>query len=196
MSERRSERLAPPVAHFPGLRQRALRGTLYSSLSLRRHSTIDEARPVNATPQPMTDSSNWIWFALGSALFAGLTALFGKLGVASIDSNVATLIRTVIIGVLVAGIVIARGASWKATGSIPLSTWVFLALSGVATGLSWLCYYRALQIGPVSKVAPVDKLSIVFAIAFSALFLGEPLTLPVLVGAILMTAGAVIIIVF
>jgi bacterial/archaeal transporter family protein len=142
----------------------------------------------------MTGSNSWIWFALGSAFFAGLTALFGKLGVAAIDSNVATLIRTVIIAILIAGIVLARSPMSRPVGEIPPSTWLFLTLSAVATGLSWLCYYKALQIGPVSKVAPVDKLSIVFAIAFGALVLGEPLSWSVVCGALLMVAGAVIII--
>jgi transporter family protein len=143
----------------------------------------------------MTTSAHWVWFAIGSAFFAGLTALFGKLGVASIDSNLATLIRTLIIGLLAAGIVAARG-SWRFNAPISASTWLFLLLSGVATGLSWLCYYRALQIGPVSKVAPIDKLSIVFAIVLGVVVLGEPLTLSVVAGGVLMVAGAAIIILF
>lgn len=137
----------------------------------------------------------WILFALGSAFFAGLTAFFGKLGVASIDSNLATFIRTLIIAVMTAGIVLARH-EWKPLSAISASAWLLLLLSGAATGLSWLCYYRALQLGPISKVAPIDKLSIVFAIALGLVFLGEPLSLPLAIGAGLILTGAVVIVIF
>jgi transporter family protein len=137
----------------------------------------------------------WILFALGSAFFAGLTAFFGKLGVASVDSNLATFLRTLIIAVMTTGILFARH-EWKPLSGIPSSAWLFLVLSGAATGLSWLCYYRALQLGPVSKVAPIDKLSIVFAIALGIVFLGEPLSAPLVVGACLILTGAIVIVVF
>jgi transporter family protein len=139
--------------------------------------------------------SNWLVFALGSAFFAALTALLGKLGVAGLNSNLATLIRTVVIVAVTAAIISWRG-EWQRPGAISVSSLVYLMLSGVATGLSWLCYYRALQLAPVSKVAPVDKLSVVLAILFGVLFLGETLTWPVAIGGLLIAAGSVVIIAF
>jgi len=101
----------------------------------------------------MSPQSNWITFALASAVFAALTALFGKLGVVGLNSNLATFIRTVVILAVIGGIVSLRG-EWQNPASISARSWLFLVLSAIATGLSWLCYYRALQLGPVSKVAP------------------------------------------
>jgi bacterial/archaeal transporter family protein len=106
---------------------------------------------------------SWAWFALGSAFFAALTAMFGKLGVANINTNLATFIRILIILSLTAAIVSIRH-EWQKPQSISSETWLFLILSGITTGLSWLCYYRALQTGSLSKVAPIDKLSVVIAI--------------------------------
>jgi len=143
----------------------------------------------------MNGNANWILFALGSAFFAALTALFGKLGVAGINSNLATLIRTVVIISVTAGIITLRG-EWQRPGHIGATSWVYLVLSGIATGLSWLCYYRALQLGPVTKVAPVDKLSVALSILFGVLFVGETLTWPVALGGLLILAGSVVIIVF
>jgi len=143
----------------------------------------------------MNVNSNWIWFALGSAFFAALTALFGKLGVAGINSNVATLIRTVVIFAVSAGIITLRG-EWQKPAAIGAASWLYLILSGVATGLSWLCYYRALQLGPVSKVAPIDKLSVALAIVFGVVFIGETLTWPVVLGGVLIVAGSIVIIAF
>jgi transporter family protein len=138
---------------------------------------------------------NWVLFALGSAFFAALTAIFGKLGVAGLNSNLATLIRTVVIIFVTAGIISLRG-EWQKPDAAAPSSWLFLVLSGIATGLSWLCYYRALQLGPVSKVAPIDKLSVAFAIVLGVLFAGETLTWPIALGGALIVAGSVIIIVF
>ena len=136
--------------------------------------------------------STWKFFALGSAFFAGLTAILGKLGVAGLNSNLATLIRTVVILIFTALIVSAR-REWVWPKAAELRPVTFLILSGVATGLSWLCYYRALQMAPASLVAPLDKLSVVFAIAFAALFLREPLTWQHWVGGALIVAGAIVI---
>ena len=138
---------------------------------------------------------SWILFALASAFFAGLTALFGKLGVAAINSNLATLIRVVVIFFVTAVLVSSRG-EWQRLETIAPRTWLFLVLSGIATGASWLCYYRALQLGPVSRVAPIDKLSVVFAIVLGVLVAGEPLTWPVIVGGLLIAAGSVVMIAF
>jgi transporter family protein len=113
-------------------------------------------------------TESWQLFALGSALFAALTAVFGKLGVAEINSNLATFIRTIVILVVIALIVSLRD-EWRAPSSISAKTAVFLLLSGIATGLSWLCYYRALQLGPVSLVAPIDKLSVALVVAIAFL---------------------------
>lgn len=135
----------------------------------------------------------WVLFALGSAFFAGLTAFFGKIGVAGVNSNVATFIRTIVILIVTAGIISTRN-EWQRPDSITPNTWLFLVLSGIATGLSWLCYYRALQLGPVSKVAPIDKLSVAFAIVLGILFVGEKLTWPVALGGSLIVAGSVVII--
>ena len=135
---------------------------------------------------------NWQVYALGSAFFAGLTVLFGKIGVMHINSNLATFIRTIVIIVMTAGILYWRN-EWQRPQAIDAKTWTFLLLSGIATGLSWLCYYRAIQLGPISKVAPVDKLSVVLAIMFGIIFLGEKLTWQVLLGGGLVILGAVII---
>jgi len=138
---------------------------------------------------------SWVLFALGSAFFAGLTALFGKIGVAGINSNLATLIRTVVILLVTACILWLRD-EWRPAAAISATTWIFLVLSGIATGLSWLCYYRALQLGPVTRVAPIDKLSVVFAILLGVLFVGEKLTLPVVLGGLLIVAGSIVMIAF
>jgi transporter family protein len=134
----------------------------------------------------------WMAFALGSAFFAGLTAILGKIGVAGLNSNLATLIRTIVILALTAAIVTVR-REWTPPASLQMRPVVFLVLSGLATGLSWLCYYRALQLAPASLVAPVDKLSVVFAIVLGIAVLGEPLTWQVAFGGLLIVLGTLII---
>lgn len=143
----------------------------------------------------MNPRESWLLFALGSAFFAALTALFGKIGVAGINSNLATFIRTIVILLVTAGILSLRN-EWTRPANLSSYAWLFLVLSGIATGLSWLCYYRALQLGPVSKVAPIDKLSVAMVIVLGFLVLGEKPTLPVLVGGGLILAGAIVIAVF
>jgi transporter family protein len=138
---------------------------------------------------------SWVLFALGSAFFASLTALFGKLGVSGVNSNVATFIRTIVILIVTVGIIWLRN-EWQSPASITAGSWWYLILSGIATGLSWLCYYRALQLGPVTKVAPVDKLSVAFAILLGVLFIGEKLTWPIALGGSLIVAGSIVIIAF
>lgn len=134
----------------------------------------------------------WLLFALGSAFFAGLTAILGKVGVAGLNSNLATLIRTVVIFFVTAAIVSLR-REWVAPQSLAAKPVLFLVLSGIATGFSWLCYYRALQLAPASLVAPIDKLSVAFAIALGVAVLGEPLTWQVALGGALVVAGALVI---
>jgi transporter family protein len=140
----------------------------------------------------MNIPANWQTFALASAFFAALTAIFGKLGVNEMNSNLATFIRTIVIVVITALIVTAR-REWEAPTSLSAKGLTFLVLSAVATGLSWLCYYRALQLGPVSSVAPVDKLSVALAIVLGVVFLGEPLTWQTTVGGMLIVAGSLVI---
>ena len=135
---------------------------------------------------------SWFVWALLSAFFAGVTAILAKVGVAGVNSNLATAIRTTVVLVFAWGIAFVTS---KPTAVFELSrrTWLFLALSGLATGLSWLCYFRALQLGEASRVAPVDKLSVVFVIALAALFLHERLTWQQWVGGGLVVAGAVVL---
>ena len=140
----------------------------------------------------MNRAPTWLLPALGSAFFAGLTAILGKAAVAEIDPDMATLLRTVVIMLLTAGIVAARGA-WSRPAVLSGRGALFIVLSGVATGLSWLFYYRALRVGPASRVAPVDKLSVVFAMALAAAFLGETISWRAAAGGALIVAGAVLI---
>ena len=134
----------------------------------------------------------WQFFALGSAFFAALTAIFTKLGVSQINSNLATFIRTIVILIFAVGFVSLRG-EWESPSKISSYGMLMLVLSGLATGCSWLCYNRALQLGPASRVAPIDKLSVVLVVVIATLFLGEALTWKVGVGAALIGAGAVLI---
>ncbi len=138
------------------------------------------------------DSSWWI-FALLSAFFAALTTVFAKVGVESISSNLATAIRTVVILVVAWGIAWSRG-ELQGWADISQKTMLFLVLSGLATGLSWLCYFRALQLGPASLVAPIDKSGLVLIVLFSAAFLGEPLTVKAVCGVGLILAGTLVLI--
>jgi bacterial/archaeal transporter family protein len=137
-------------------------------------------------------TGSWQLFALGSAFFAGLTAILGKVGVAEINSNLATLIRTVVILAVTALLVTVRG-EWEPINKLSGRGVLFLCLSGIATGLSWLCYYRALRSGPASMVAPIDKLSVVFVILLALLFLGEPLTGKVALGGALVVVGVLVL---
>lgn len=134
----------------------------------------------------------WQAWALLSAAFAALTAIFGKVGVENINSDFATLIRTAVILAVVAGIVAATGA-WQPLASVSNKSWVFLTLSALATGASWLCYYRALKLGPAAQVAPIDKLSIVLVAIFATLFLGEKLSGKNWLGIALIAVGAILV---
>ncbi|MCL6708419.1 EamA family transporter [Pseudomonas sp. R2.Fl] len=140
-------------------------------------------------------TASWQFWAFLSAVFAALTAIFGKIGVAGVNSDLATLIRTVVIIVVLVGIVAATG-QWQPPSSISPKTWIFLGLSGLATGASWIAYYRALKLGDASRVAPIDKLSIVFVAILGVLILGEKLSLGAWAGVALIAAGAVLIAVF
>jgi len=134
----------------------------------------------------------WLTWSLLSALFAAATAILAKLGVKDIDANVATAVRTSVVVVFtwLLAYITRQPASFQAFSN---KTWVYLILSGLATGLSWLCYFHALQIGPASRVAPIDKLSVALVILFAVLFLREPLTWGKGVGGLLIVAGAIVI---
>ncbi len=120
----------------------------------------------------VSSSSSWLYFAVLSAVFAALTAIFAKIGIKGVNSDLATLVRTAIIMVVLSGFIWFTG-KWSNPFALSRRTWLFLGLSGLATGASWVCYFRALQIGDASKVAPVDKLSVVLVAIFACVFLGE-----------------------
>lgn len=134
---------------------------------------------------------DWQTYALGSALFAALTAICAKASVVQLNSNQATLIRTIVI-LVITGLVVAWRQEWEPIQNLPGRALLLLVVSGIATGLSWLCYFKALQLGPASRVAPVDKLSVVFVILLAYFFFGEPLTPKVLLGGGLILAGSLI----
>src|SRR5579863_64933 len=135
----------------------------------------------------------WLVYALLSAVFAALTAIFAKVGLKDVNSDLATAIRTAVVLLITWGIVVFRGNARGLTG-LTRNNWVFLVLSAVATGLSWLFYYRALQLGKVSEVSVIDKGSILFTILLSFFFLREPLTLRVVVAALMITGGMLVLI--
>ena len=135
----------------------------------------------------------WWIYALGSALFAALTAILAKIGIKGVNTDLATAIRTVVILVVAWSIVFARGGQ-DGLSTLTRQNWLFLILSGVATGLSWILYFKALQLGKVSQVAPVDKLSVAIAIILSVVFLGEVLTWKAAIGALLIIGGTIVLI--
>jgi len=136
---------------------------------------------------------SWIGWALLSAAFAAATALLAKVGVAHVDSNLAMALRTTVVLVFAWSIALALGKHGELR-SLDRRTVLFLVLSGLATGLSWLCYFRALQLGPASRVAPLDKLSVPLVMIFAWLLLGEKMTVPAVIGGLLISAGAVVIV--
>ena len=135
----------------------------------------------------------WVVFALLSAVFAALTSIFAKIGIESVNSNLATAIRTVIVLVMAWLIVFATGKHQQIV-DISTKSWIFLVLSGLATGLSWLCYFYALQIGEASKVVPVDKFSVVITMVMAFFILGEVITMKTIIGGLLITAGTLVLI--
>ena len=142
----------------------------------------------------MSNSSPWFFWAVLSAVFAALTAIFAKIGIKGVDSDLATLVRTGIILIVLSAFVWFAG-KWSNPFGLPARTWLFLGLSGLATGASWVCYFRALQLGEASKVAPVDKMSLVLVAIFAFTFLGERHSLREWSG-IAMVAGGVLVLAF
>jgi transporter family protein len=143
----------------------------------------------------MTSSTDWFFWALLSAIFAALTAIFAKIGIKEVDSDLATLIRTGIIAIVLAGFVFWAG-KWTNPLSLSPKTWLFLALSGLATGASWVCYFRALKIGEASKVAPVDKLSLLLVAVFAVVFLNERPSLGEWAGILMIGLGVLVLAAF
>ena len=140
----------------------------------------------------MTTPNNWFYWALLSAVFAALTAIFAKIGIKGVDSDLATLVRTAIILVVLATFVWLAG-KWSNPLLLPQRTWIFLTLSALATGASWVCYFRALQMGEASKVAPVDKFSLVLVAIFAFTFLGERPSLREWAGIAMVGGGVVLL---
>lgn len=135
----------------------------------------------------------WLLFAVLSAVFAALTSILAKIGIENVESNLATALRTAVVLIMAWGMVFLNHSQSGIT-EISKKSWIFLILSGLATGASWLCYYRAIQIGEVSKVVPIDKLSVVITLILAAVFLREDFTLKTAIGAVLITAGTLILI--
>jgi transporter family protein len=140
----------------------------------------------------MTTSNSWFYWAIMSAVFAALTAIFAKIGIQGVNSDFATLIRTFIISIILVFLVWFTG-KWSDPFSLPAKTWLFLGLSALATGASWICYFRALQIGEASKVAPVDKLSLVLVAVFAFTFLGERPTFREWIGIVMVATGVMVL---
>ena len=140
----------------------------------------------------MTSSTSWFYWAVASAVFAALTAIFAKIGIQGVDSDLATLVRTAII-IVVLSVFVWFAGKWSNPFALPPRTWLFLGLSGLATGASWVCYFRALQIGDASKVAPVDKLSLVLVAIFAFAFLGERPSLREWTGIAMVAAGVLVL---
>lgn len=136
--------------------------------------------------------SSWQLWAVLSAVFAALTAIFAKVGVEDVGADFATFVRTVVV-LLVLAVIVLASAQWQPLGTISGRSYLFLLLSGLATGGSWLCYFRALKLGDAARVAPIDKLSVVLVAVFGATFLGERLTAPNWLGVLLIGAGAVLV---
>lgn len=134
----------------------------------------------------------WPFWALLSVAFAALTAIFAKVGVSNVNADFATFVRTIVIIAALALILTATGA-WQSPATIAPKSWLFLALSGIATGASWVCYFRALKLGEASRVAPIDKLSVVLVAVFGVAFLGERLSLPNWLGVACFGAGAILV---
>lgn len=135
----------------------------------------------------------WLIMAIGSAVFAALTSILAKIGIQGVNSNLATAIRTVVVVAMSWGMVFLTDAQ-KGIGQISQKSWLFLILSGLATGASWLCYYKALQLGEASKVVPIDKMSVVITLVLAFVFLHEQFTAKSLIGALLITAGTLMMV--
>ncbi len=135
----------------------------------------------------------WIFYALLSAFFAALTSILAKTGMKNVNSNVGTAIRTIVV-LFMAWLIVFLTGKYKEIPDITQKSWIFLILSGIATGLSWLCYFKALQIGDASKVVPIDKFSVVITMILAFLFLGEPLNAKTIIGGVIITIGMLVLV--
>ena len=149
---------------------------------------MDEKRIEHGVSKNM-----WFWFALGSAVFAALTSILAKIGIEGVNSNLATAIRTMVVVVMAWGMVFLTNTQ-GGISAISKKSWIFLILSGVATGASWLCYYKALQVGDASKVVPIDKLSVIITLVLAFVFLHEEFTPKSAIGCILIGAGTLLMV--
>jgi len=138
-------------------------------------------------------TSMWLWFALGSAVFAALTSILAKVGIEGVNSHLATAIRTMVVVAMAWGMVFLTNAQ-GGLKEIGQKSWIFLILSGLATGASWLCYYKALQVGEVTKVVPIDKLSVVITLVLGAVLLHEQFTVKSVIGCVLIGAGTLVMV--
>jgi transporter family protein len=165
-----------------------------SPLLLSPGDASHEPRPLGKPMEKAMKSAMLTWqvWAVLSAIFAALTAIFAKIGVENVNSDFATLIRTVVVVVVLSGILLATG-QWQAPGTVAARTYLFLLLSGLGTGASWLCYFRALQLGDAARVAPIDKLSVVLVAVFGVGFLGERLSALNWLGIAAIAGGAVLV---
>ena len=152
--------------------------------------TTEKEQAKKASPGLRSGSSAWLLYAFGSAFFASLTSILGKVGIEGVESNLGTAIRTIVV-LIMAWMMVAVTGKLSEVTAIDRKSWIFLILSGFATGGSWLCYYRALQEGPASVVAPIDKLSVLVTVVFSYFVFGEKLGRKEAVGLVLLTAGTV-----
>jgi transporter family protein len=175
--------------NFGGQGRNAISGAYYR---FDRDESTNRAHPLESTPMSLFDTPSWFIWALLSACFAALTAIFAKIGLEGIDSDFATLVRTVAI-LLVLAAFVAYAGKWSNPLDLRPKTVLFLVLSGLATGASWVCYFRALKIGEASKVAPIDKLSVVLVAIFAVIFLGERPAARDWLGIVLVGAGVVVL---
>ena len=153
---------------------------------------IDVAAGDNAV-QHRKEDMMWLWYAIGSAVFAALTSIFAKIGIEGVNSTLATAIRTVVVLIMAWGMVFITGKQGE-IGMISSKSWLFLVLSGLATGLSWLCYYHALQIGQVQKVVPIDKMSVVFTLILAYVVFHESMSIKEIIGGMLIAAGTLVMV--
>jgi bacterial/archaeal transporter family protein len=170
----------------------AEQGKRATTASLRAYRARTDNRDFLQKVYAMTSTHSWFFWAALSACFAALTAVFAKVGIQGVDSDLATLIRTFIILFVLTAFVIYAG-KWSNPLQLSGRTWLFLGLSACATGASWVCYFRALQLGDAAKVAPVDKISVVLVALFAVMFLGERLVLREWLGVGLVTAGVIVL---
>lgn len=164
-----------------------------SAQSVMYNQRKQDVTAKGSTAVHQKEGGMWLWYAIGSAVFAALTSILAKIGIEGVNSTLATAIRTIIVLVMAWGMVFVTGKQGE-IGMISSKSWMFLVLSGVATGLSWLCYYHALQIGQVQKVVPIDKMSVVITLVLAYVVLHESMSVKELIGGLLIAAGTLVMV--